>query len=300
LAEFRFPGKTNFDEARMTRWEARDRTIRAAGDPIPGIMGIVNITPDSFSDGGRSLSAAAAAEHARGLIQQGADLLDLGAESTRPGSDPVPLEEELRRLLPVLEDLGSGIAVPLSIDTSKARVAELALARGASIINDVTALRGDPDMVRVVADSGAAVVLMHMLGTPRSMQDDPRYDDVVSDVLRFLAGRIDWCESRGIPRSRIAIDPGIGFGKTCEHNLQLLRNLKRFANLGCTLLVGTSRKGLLGTLTGRDMSERAVASAVSALAACVGGAQVVRVHDVSAMVDAIKVWTRIWGWEHSS
>lgn len=284
----------------MTRWEARDRTIRAAGDPIPGVMGIVNITPDSFSDGGRSLSAAAAAEHARGLIQQGADLLDLGAESTRPGSDPVPLEEELRRLLPVLEDLGSEIAVPLSIDTSKARVAELALARGASIINDVTALRGDPDMVRVVADSGAAVVLMHMLGTPRIMQDDPRYDDVVSDVLRFLAGRIDWCESHGIPRSRIAIDPGIGFGKTFEHNLQLLRNLKRFANLGCTLLVGTSRKGLLGTLTGRDMSERAVASAVSALAACVGGAQVVRVHDVAAMVDAIKVWTRIWGWGHSS
>ena len=169
----------------MTRWEARDRTIRAAGDPIPGVMGIVNITPDSFSDGGRSLSAAAAAEHARGLIQQGADLLDLGAESTRPGSDPVPLEEELRRLLPVLEHLGSEIAVPLSIDTSKARVAELALARGASIINDVTALRGDPDMVRVVADSGAAVVLMHMLGTPRIMQDDPRYDDVVSDVLRL-------------------------------------------------------------------------------------------------------------------
>ena len=286
----------------MTRWEARDRTIRVAGDPIPGVMGIVNITPDSFSDGGRSLSLSlsAAAEHARGLIRQGADLLDLGAESTRPGSDPVPLEEELRRLLPVLEHLGSEIAVPFSIDTSKARVAELALARGASIINDVTALRGDPDMVRVVADSGAAVVLMHMLGTPRIMQDDPRYDDVVSDVLRFLAGRIDWCESRGIPRSRIAIDPGIGFGKTFEHNLELLRNLKRFANLGCTLLVGTSRKGLLGTLTGRDVSERAVASAVSSLAACVGGAQVVRVHDVAAMVDAIKVWTRIWGWGHSS
>jgi len=302
LAEFRFSGKTSFDEARMTRWEARDRTIRAAGDPIPAVMGIVNITPDSFSDGGRSLSLSlsAAAEHARGLIRQGADLLDLGAESTRPGSDPVPLEEELRRLLPVLEHLGSEIAVPLSIDTSKARVAELALARGASIINDVTALRGDPDMVRVVADSGSAVVLMHMLGTPRIMQDDPRYDDVVSDVLRFLAGRIDWCESRGIPRSRIAIDPGIGFGKTFEHNLQLLRNLKRFANLGCTLLVGTSRKGLLGTLTGRDVSERAVASAVSSLAACVGGAQVVRVHDVAAMVDAIKVWTRIWGWGHSS
>jgi dihydropteroate synthase len=280
----------------MTRWEARDRPILAAGDPIPRVMGIVNITPDSFSDGGRSFSPAAAAETARSLIKQGADLLDIGGESTRPGSDPVPLEEELRRLLPVVEQLGAETDVPLSIDTSKAKVAHLALARGASIINDVTALRGDPDMVRVVADSGAAVVLMHMLGTPRTMQDDPRYDDVVSEVLNFLAGRIDWCESRGIPRSRIAIDPGIGFGKRFEHNLQLLRNMKRFANLGCTLLVGTSRKGLLGTLTGRGVSDRAVASAVSSLAACVGGARVVRVHDVPAMVDAIKVWTELRGW----
>ena len=169
----------------MIRWEARERTIRAADDAVPGVMGIVNITPDSFSDGGRSRSAAAAAEHARGLIQQGADLLDLGAESTRPGSAPVSLEEELRRLLPVLEHLGSEIAVPVSIDTSKARVAELALARGASIINDVTALRGDPEMVRVVADSGAAVVLMHLLGTPRTMQVDPQYDNVVDEVLEL-------------------------------------------------------------------------------------------------------------------
>jgi len=280
----------------MTRWDARDRTILAAGDPIPRVMGIVNITPDSFSDGGRSFSPAAAAETARSLIQQGADLLDIGGESTRPGSDPVPLEEELRRLLPVVEQLGAETDVPLSIDTSKAKVAELALARGASIINDVTALRGDPDMVGVVADSGAAVVLMHMLGTPRTMQDDPRYDDVVSEVLNFLAGRIDWCESRGIPRARIAVDPGIGFGKRFEHNLQLLRNLKRFGNLGCTLLVGTSHKGLLGTLTGRGVSDRAVASAVSSLAACMGGARVVRVHDVPAMVDAIKVWTELRGW----
>jgi dihydropteroate synthase len=284
----------------MIRWEARDRTILAADDAVPGVMGIVNITPDSFSDGGRSLSAAAAAEHAQSLIQQGADLLDLGAESTRPGSDPVPLEEELRRLLPVLDQLGSDVTVPVSIDTSKARVAALALDRGASIINDVTALRGDLDMVRVIADSGAAVVLMHMLGIPRTMQNQPHYDDVVSDVVSFLAGRIEWCESHGIPRSRIAIDPGIGFGKSFEHNLEILRNLKRFANLGCTLLVGTSRKGLLGTLTGRDVSDRAVASTVSSLAACVGGARVVRVHDVTTMVEALKVWTRIRGWGNSS
>jgi dihydropteroate synthase len=230
------------------------------------------------------------------LVRQGANLLDLGGESTRPGSDPVPLEEELRRVLPVVEQLGSETSVPLSIDTSKARVAELALARGALIINDITALRGDPHMARVVADSGAGVLLMHMLGDPKTMQRDPRYDDVVGEVLGFLAQRIDWCESRGIPRSRIAIDPGIGFGKTFEHNLQLLQNLERFANLGCTLVVGTSRKGFLGTLTGRGVSERMVASAISSLAACVGGARVVRVHDVGAMVDAIRVWTTLRGW----
>ncbi len=280
----------------MIRWEARDRTIRVAEDAVPSVMGIVNITPDSFSDGGCSHSAAAAAEHAKSLVQQGADLLDLGAESTRPGSSPVDLEVELGRLLPVLEHLGADMTVPVSIDTSKARVAELALARGASIVNDVTALRGDPDMVRVVAESGAGVVLMHMLGTPGTMQDHPRYDDVVSDVMSFLASRIDWCESHGIERSRIAIDPGIGFGKTLDHNLEILRNMRRFANLGCTLLIGTSRKGLLGTMTGRDVTDRVVASAVSSLAACVGGARVVRVHDVSAMVDALKVWTGIRGW----
>ncbi len=284
----------------MTRWEARDQPILAGEATVPQVMGIVNITPDSFSDGGRSFSAASAAEHGRALIREGADLLDLGAESTRPGSDPVSADEELSRLLPVLEHLGSELAVPLSIDTSKAPVAELALARGASIINDVTALRGDPDMVRVVADSGAGVVLMHMRGSPRTMQENPRYDDVVGEVLSFLDGRIAWCEKCGIPRSRIAIDPGIGFGKTFDHNLQILRNLKQFTNLGCTLLVGTSRKGLLGKMTGRDVTERAVASVVSSLAACVAGARVVRVHDVAAMVDAIKVWTEIRGWGERS
>ena len=284
----------------MTRWEARDQPILAGEATVPQVMGIVNITPDSFSDGGRSLSIASAAEHARDLVREGADLLDLGAESTRPGSDPVSADEELSRLLPVLEHLGSEHAVPLSIDTSKAPVAELALARGASIINDVTALRGDPDMVRVVADSGAGVVLMHMRGSPRTMQENPRYDDVVGEVLSFLDGRIAWCEKCGIPRSRIAIDPGIGFGKTFDHNLQILRNLKQFTNLGCTLLVGTSRKGLLGKMTGRDVTERAVASIVSSLAACVAGARVVRVHDVAAMVDAIKVWTELRGWGERS
>jgi dihydropteroate synthase len=283
----------------MTRWEARGRTILAAGDPVPKVMGIVNITPDSFSDGGRAFAPGLAVDHARALVQGGADLLDLGAESTRPGSAPVSPDEELRRMLPVVEQCVREFSIPLSIDTSKAKVAELALARGASIINDVTALRGDPDMARVVADTGAGVVLMHMKGEPATMQHDPHYDNVVAEVLAFLEDRIAWCESHGIPRWRIAVDPGIGFGKTFEHNLILLRNLKRFANLGCVLLVGTSRKGFLGTLTGRDVSERVAASIVSSLAACDTGARVVRVHDVAAMVDAIKVWTALRGWRET-
>jgi dihydropteroate synthase len=284
----------------MTRWQARDRTILEADDPVPRVMGIVNVTPDSFSGGGRVLTPEHAIEHARVLVQEGADLLDLGGESTRPGSRPVALDEELRRVLPAVEQCASEFAVPISVDTSKAKVAELALARGASIINDVTALRGDPAMARVIADSGAGVVLMHMLGEPATMQRDPRYQDVVSEVQSFLADRIAWCEERGIPRCRIAVDPGIGFGKTLEHNLLLLRNLKRFANLGCVLLIGTSRKGFLGTLTGRGVSERTVPSIVSSLSACVAGARVVRVHDVAAMVDAIKVWKAIRGWRETA
>jgi dihydropteroate synthase len=280
----------------MTRWEARDRTILREEDGIPKVMGVVNITPDSFSDGGRWLAAGGAAEHARALVREGADLLDLGGQSSRPGSLSVSLDEELSRVLPVVEQCAQDPFVPLSIDTSKAKVAEMALASGASIINDITALRGDPAMARVVADQGAGVLLMHMLGEPATMQCDPRYQDVVTEVSDFLAERIAWCESRGIPRSRIAIDPGIGFGKTYEHNLLLLRNLSRFANLGCALVVGTSRKGFLGALTGRGVSDRMIASVVSSLAACCSGAAVVRVHDVGAMVDAIRVWSAARGW----
>jgi len=280
----------------MPRWDARDRPILAENERVPRVMGIVNVTPDSFSEGGRFFTPLAAAEHARALIREGATLLDLGGESTRPGSEPVPLDEELRRVLPVVEELATDSNFLLSVDTSKAAVAELALARGAAIINDVTALRGDPGMAQVAAESGAAVVLMHMRGVPGTMQHDPRYEDVVGEILRFLEERITWCESRGIPRSRIAVDPGLGFGKTFEHNLKLLQNLEQFANLGCALMVGTSRKGFLGTLTGRALSERMVASAVSSLAAGVAGAQVLRVHDVGAMVDAIRVWTAVRGW----
>jgi dihydropteroate synthase len=212
----------------------------------------------------------------------------------------VDLKEELRRVVPVVEQLAAELALPLSVDTSKAEVARQALAKGASIINDVTALGGDPAMAQVVADCGAGVVLMHMQGVPKSMQREPTYHDVVSEILAFLSDRIRWCESRGIPRARIAIDPGIGFGKTFAHNLQLLQNLDRFANLGCTVLVGTSRKGLIGTLTGRSVSQRMVGSVVSSLAACLRGAGVVRVHDVGAMVDTIEVWTALQGWGEPS
>ena len=277
----------------MTRWEACGRAIVADG--VPKVMGIVNITPDSFSDGGLAGTLEGAVVHALHLVAEGADLLDVGGESSRPGAEPVPLDEELRRVIPVVEALAPRVAVPISVDTTKAEVARQALRAGASIINDIRGLDGDPELSRLVAEAGAGVVLMHMAGTPQTMQDNPRYDDVVREVRDDLARRIERAEASGIPRDRIAIDPGIGFGKTFEHNLELLRNLDRFANLGCALLVGTSRKGFLGTLTGRPVGGRATASVVSSLAAVVRGAHVVRVHDVGPMVDAIKVWTALFG-----
>jgi dihydropteroate synthase len=283
----------------MTRWEASGRTILAADDPAPKVMGIVNATPDSFSDGGRFAGPDEAAEHGRRLIEAGADILDIGGESSRPGSDPITAESELRRVLPVVEALAAGAGVPISVDTTKAEVARRALEAGATVVNDISAMAADSDMARVVADAGAGVVLMHMRGVPRTMQDDPQYQDVVGEIYEFLARRVEWAESSGIPRERIAIDPGIGFGKSMAHNLEILRNLHRFDTLGCAVLIGTSRKKFLGTITGRAVAERATASAVSSLVACVSGARVVRVHDVAATVDAIKVWGAVRGWEVS-
>ncbi len=280
----------------MTSWEALGRTILDRDDPAPKVMGIVNVTPDSFSDGGRLADPRDAVDHAHRLVAEGADLLDLGGESSRPGSEPVPVEEELRRVLPVVEALAAEARVPVSVDTTKAEVARRALRAGAAIINDITAMGADPEMARVVAEAGAGVVLMHMRGVPRTMQDDPRYEDVIREVYDFLADRLDWAVARGIPRERIAVDPGIGFGKTMAHNLEILRNLRRFDTLGCVVLIGTSRKQFLGTITGRGPAGRATASAVSSLAACAAGARVVRVHDVAATVDAIKVWGTIRGW----
>ncbi|HWE38283.1 MAG TPA: dihydropteroate synthase, partial [Isosphaeraceae bacterium] len=253
--------------------------------------------PDSFSDGGRLTTPDDAEAHARRLVAEGADLLDVGGASSRPGSEPVPPAEELRRVIPAVEAIAAGFAVPVSVDTTRAEVARQALKAGASIVNDITALGDDPDLTRVIADAGAGVVLMHMRGLPRTMQVDPRYDDVVAEVYEFLARRIEAAEAAGIARARIAVDPGIGFGKTFGHNLELLRNLGRFASLGCAVLIGTSRKGFLGTLTGRPVDQRATASVVSSLASAVAGANVVRVHDVGPMADAVKVWTALRGWD---
>ncbi len=267
-------------------------------------MGVVNVTPDSFSDGGRYLASEDAIAHGRELAAQGADILDVGGESTRPGAAPVALEEELRRVLPVVEGL-AGCGVQISIDTSKAAVARAALKAGASLVNDVTALRGDPEMVQVLADSGADCCLMHMLGEPRTMQVRPHYEDVVDEVKAFLAERLEFAVREGVAEERIVLDPGIGFGKTVEHNLQLLRRLDELAALGRPLLVGTSRKSFLGRIleaapheaSGRpgptvpSESPGPDARLPATLATCVlayeRGARILRVHDVAAVRGAL-------------
>jgi dihydropteroate synthase len=270
-----------------------------AHDPIPKVMGIVNLTPDSFSDGGKWLQPDAALAQVQRLVAEGADLLDLGGESSRPGAEPVPLDEELRRVLPIVEAIASESMIPLSIDSTKAEVARQALEAGAVIINDISALGADPAMSRIIADAGAGVVLMHMQGRPATMQHNPRYDDVVTEVYDFLARRVEWAQAHGIPREQIAVDPGIGFGKTFNHNIEILRSLHRFESLGCVILIGTSRKGFLSKITGRPIVERPLPSAVSSLAACLQGTRIVRVHDVAPMVDTIKVWTALRGWGDS-
>jgi dihydropteroate synthase len=285
--------------SRFFRWEARGRVIVPEDDPAPRLMGIVNLTPDSFSDGKIDLRPEEAIDRARRLVLEGAYLLDLGGESSRPGAAPVALEEELLRVIPIVEALASEMTVPLSIDTTKAEVARQALRAGAVIINDITAMEGDPAMKQVIAEAGAGVVLMHMRGTPATMQLNPQYSDVVTEVYDYLAERIQSAVSFGIRPELIAIDPGIGFGKSFGHNLAILRNLRRFESLGCALLVGTSRKGFLGKITGHPVIDRPWASAASALTACVQGARVVRVHDVVATSDTIKVWTALRGWGDS-
>ncbi len=257
----------------------------------PRIMGIVNLTPDSFSDGAQFATAQAAVDHALRLDDEGADIIDLGAESTRPGSDAVSLEEELSRLLPVIEGLAGKTRARLSVDTRKAEVMRRAAAAGIDLINDVSALTHDPAALPVVAACGLPVVLMHARGDPKTMQLDPRYDNVLLDVFDFLEERIRACEAGGIPLARIIVDPGIGFGKTLDHNLELLTGLTLFHGLGAPLLLGSSRKRFIGALTGVEHASKRVAGSVAAaLHAVSQGAQIVRVHDVAATREALTVW----------
>lgn len=251
-------------------------------------MGIVNVTPDSFSDGGEFLDHERAIAHGLKLIKEGAEVLDIGGESTRPGAQEVATDEELRRVIPVIEGLAGEATI--SIDTTKAEVAEQAVAAGARIVNDVTALRGDKDMARVCAETGVEVILMHMLGTPRTMQDDPHYSDLFGEVAELLAVQAGIAEAAGIDRAKLWIDPGIGFGKTVDHNLQLLRLIPAFVEMGFPVLVGASRKSFIGKIDGgAPESERLGGTIACCIAAMRSGAEMVRVHDVAPVVQALRV-----------
>jgi dihydropteroate synthase len=257
----------------------------------PRIMGILNVTPDSFSDGGEWFDFYEAVEHGRALVAEGADILDIGGESTRPGAAPVALDEELRRVVPVIRVLRE-VGAQLSIDTMKLTVAEAAVEAGATFVNDVTAFRHEPEIAGFVADHGCDCCLMHMLGEPRTMQDDPRYEDVVDDVRAFLEERAEFAVGEGVREERIMVDPGIGFGKTLDHNLELLRRLDEIVAVGFPVVVGTSRKSFLGRLTGReDPHDRVAATVATTVLALERGAAVFRVHDVAPTKDALTVAT---------
>jgi dihydropteroate synthase len=260
-------------------------------------MGIINVTPNSFSDGGQFLDSAVAVAHGLQLVAEGADILDIGGESTRPYSDPVAADEELRRVIPVIEQLVPRTDVPISIDTSKAAVAQAAIDCGAEIINDVTGLEGDSAMMRTALDASAAVCAMHMQGTPQTMQDDPRYDDVVGEIFEYLCKRRDALVAAGIEQDRICLDPGIGFGKTHEQNVSLMAHCRTYLSLGCPILVGHSRKGFLGKLIGSKEMDRTYASVGAALALAAQGVQIIRVHDVRATRDALTTFEACGGLE---
>lgn len=277
-------------------WECRGRQFDCLAGPL--IMGVLNVTPDSFSDGGRYFGSETAIARGLQMAAEGADILDIGGESSRPGAEPVPLEEELRRVVPVVRGLVGRVPCAISIDTTKAPVARAALEAGAHIVNDISALRGDPDMADVVREFGAGVVLMHMQGTPRTMQDNPTYSDPVREIREFLSERLAFIESGGIPRNRAVVDPGIGFGKTLAHNLAILRDLPAFAELGRPILLGVSRKRFLGMLTGREVGDRLLPSVVTLAYALTRGAHIFRVHDVKESCEAANlVATLLRGYE---
>ena len=266
----------------------------ANGRPLPLdsrvlLMGVLNVTPDSFSDGGRYLDPGAAVEHAVAMQEEGADLIDVGAESSRPGAEPVSESEEVYRLMPVLEALSARITIPLSVDTTKAEVARRALDAGATIVNDVSALRFDPSMGRVIADKGAGLILMHMQGTPQTMQRNPVYHDVVGEVRQFFVERMQVASGDGIAPEQILLDPGIGFGKNLRHNLTLLANLEALGDLGRPILVGVSRKAFIGQVLDRRVGDRLLGTAAAVAMAILHGARVIRVHDVGAMRDVVKM-----------
>ncbi|MFL5795924.1 MAG: dihydropteroate synthase [Actinomycetota bacterium] len=260
------------------------------------VMGVVNVTPDSFSDGGRYLDPAAAVAHGLALVADGADLLDVGGESTRPGATDVPGAVELERVLPVVEELARTAEVPVSIDTRKAAVAAAALAAGATMVNDVSAGRHDPDLLGVAADAKVPLVLMHMLGTPATMQDDPRYDDVVAEVEAFLAERCRAAEAAGVDHQALVVDPGIGFGKRDQDNYALLDQLARFTRLGHPVMVGTSRKGFIGRALDSPADQRVEGTAATVVWAVERGARIVRVHDVAPMVRAVRMTEAMLRW----
>jgi dihydropteroate synthase len=258
--------------------------------PDFALMGVVNVTPDSFSDAGRYFDPTDAVEHALLLQAEGASILDIGGESTRPGADPVEADEESRRVVPVIEALvATGVTAQISVDTSKAEVTARALAAGATLVNDVTALTAAPEMAELTAAAGAELCLMHMVGTPRTMQENPRYEDVVAEVKHFLEERMEFAVAHGVKEDKIILDPGIGFGKTVAHNLELLRRLSELVELGRPVLIGTSRKSFIGKLTGRDVGDRIPGTVATNVLAYERGARIFRVHDVAPVYDALTV-----------
>ena len=259
------------------------------------VMGIINVTPDSFSDGGEFLRAERAVEHGRELVAAGADMLDIGGESTRPGAAVVPAEEQADRIVPVIRELADSVDVPISVDTTSAVVAEKALDAGAGVVNDVSALRGDPRMAGVVAERGAPVVLMHMLGTPRTMQQNPVYEYLIAYLCRFLRERIDFCLDKGIAEEQIIIDPGIGFGKTVGHNLEIIRRLAEFRSLGRPILLGSSRKSFIGKVLDLPVDQRLAGTTVSHVFGCLAGVAIVRAHDVAEAVQVVRMADAITG-----